>query len=165
MMNGSIKVNKHVVLFSLCEKCPNTKFFLVRIFPHSDWIRRDTTSQKMKFSIKDFFSKCDQICRKLYFFVQYTPYHSIFNLNEEKYEPEKTPYLDIFHAVFTPRHNKRLMSGDSTFLCSDRSVWMCWSRKDLLKHFVSHSCFVLKLLLLPPHPPYWNTRQDLSCWL
>ena len=22
--------------------CPNTEFFLVRIFPHSDWIRRDT---------------------------------------------------------------------------------------------------------------------------
>ena len=25
----------------------------------------DCTAQKMKFSIKDFFSKCDQICRKL----------------------------------------------------------------------------------------------------
>ena len=23
------------------QKCPNTGFFLVRIFPHSDWIRRD----------------------------------------------------------------------------------------------------------------------------
>ena len=27
---------------SLREKFPNTEFFLVRIFPHSDWIRRDT---------------------------------------------------------------------------------------------------------------------------
>ena len=27
--------------------------------------RRNYTAQKMKFSIKDFFSKCDQICRKL----------------------------------------------------------------------------------------------------
>ena len=27
---------------SLREKCPNTEFFRVRIFPHSDWIRRDT---------------------------------------------------------------------------------------------------------------------------
>ena len=27
---------------SLREKCPNTEFFLVCIFPHSDWIRRDT---------------------------------------------------------------------------------------------------------------------------
>ena len=28
--------------FSLCEKCPNTEFFLLRIFTYSDWIRRDT---------------------------------------------------------------------------------------------------------------------------
>ena len=27
--------------YTLREKCPNTKLFLVRIFPHSDWIRRD----------------------------------------------------------------------------------------------------------------------------
>ena len=26
---------------SLREKCPNTELFLVRIFPHSDWIRRE----------------------------------------------------------------------------------------------------------------------------
>ena len=45
--------------WSLCEKCPNTEFFLVCIFPHLDWIRRDTG----------------------------------------KYGPEKTPYLDTFHAV------------------------------------------------------------------
>ena len=29
-------------MFTLREKCPNTEFFLVPIFPHSDWIRRDT---------------------------------------------------------------------------------------------------------------------------
>ena len=28
------------------------------------------TAQKMKFSVKDFFSKCDQIRRKTSFFVQ-----------------------------------------------------------------------------------------------
>ena len=27
---------------TLCEMCPNRELFLVRIFPHSDWIRRDT---------------------------------------------------------------------------------------------------------------------------
>ena len=35
---------------------------------------KTNTAQKMKFSIKDFFSKCDQILRKLRktsFFVQY----------------------------------------------------------------------------------------------
>ena len=53
----------------LREKCPNTEFFLVRIFPHSDWIRRDT------------------------------PYLSVLSPNAGKYAPEKTPYLDTFHAV------------------------------------------------------------------
>ena len=52
-----------------CVKCPNTELFLVRIFPHSDWIRWDTK------------------------------YLSVFSLNEGKYGPEITPYLDTFHAV------------------------------------------------------------------
>ena len=38
-------------------------------FPHSDWIRRDTS------------------------------YLSVFSPNAGKYGPEKTPYLDTFHAV------------------------------------------------------------------
>ena len=68
---------------TLREKCPNTEFFLVRIFPHSDWIRRDTS------------------------------YLSVFSPNVEKYGPEKTPYLDIFHAV-TPQNNTLLSSSPST---------------------------------------------------
>ena len=54
---------------ALREMCPNTEFFLVRIFTHSNWIRRDTK------------------------------YLSVFSSNGGKYGPEKTPYLDIFHAV------------------------------------------------------------------
>ena len=30
------------VVGTLRKKCPNTVFFLVRVFPHLDWIRRDT---------------------------------------------------------------------------------------------------------------------------
>ena len=59
------------ILESLREKCANTEFFLARIFPHSDWIQRDT------------------------------PYLSIFSPNVGKYGPEKTPYLDTFHAVYS----------------------------------------------------------------
>ena len=51
------------------EKCPNMDFFLVCIFPHSDWIRRDT---------KDL---------------------SVFSPNAGKYGPGKTPYLETFHTV------------------------------------------------------------------
>ena len=60
------------ILFSeapLREKCPNTDFFLVRIFPHSDLIWRDT------------------------------PYLSVFSPNTGKCGPQKSPYLDTFHAV------------------------------------------------------------------
>ena len=56
-------------MLALREKCPNTELFLVRIFPHSDLIQRDT------------------------------PCISVFNTNARKYGSEKTPYLDAFHAV------------------------------------------------------------------
>ena len=47
----------------------NTELFLARIFPHSDWIRRDTK------------------------------YVSVFSPNAGKYGPDITPYLNTFHAV------------------------------------------------------------------
>ena len=54
---------------SLREKCANTEFFLVRIFLHSDWIRRDTD------------------------------YLSVSSPNAGKEGPEKTPCLDTFYAL------------------------------------------------------------------
>ena len=50
-------------------KVPKYGVFLVRIFPHSDWIRG------------------------------FTSYLFIFSPNAGKYGAEKTPYLDTFHAV------------------------------------------------------------------
>ena len=51
------------------EKCPNTEFFFWSVFS-SIWTEyRDT------------------------------PYLSVFSPNAGKYRPEKTPYLDTFHAV------------------------------------------------------------------
>ena len=49
---------------ALHENCPNTVFFLVRVFSYSDWILRDTE------------------------------YLSVFSPNAGKYGLEKTPYLD-----------------------------------------------------------------------
>ena len=54
---------------SLCEKCPDTEFFLVHIFQYLDWIRRFT--------------------KQIY----------VFSADTGKYGPEETPYLDTFHAV------------------------------------------------------------------
>ena len=34
--------------YSLCEMCPNTEFFLVRIFLHSDWIRENLDQKKLR---------------------------------------------------------------------------------------------------------------------
>ena len=51
------------------KKCLNRKFFLVRFFPHLDWIRRDTS------------------------------YLSVFSQKVGKYGPETTAYLDTFHTV------------------------------------------------------------------
>ena len=63
----------------LREKCPNTEFLLVRIFPHLDWIRRDTK------------------------------YLSVFSLNAGKCGQEKTPYLDTFHVdEFSNRTKQQL---------------------------------------------------------
>ena len=57
-------------IFTTARKVSKCRVFLVHIFPHSDWIRRDTS------------------------------YLSVFCSNAGKYGPEKTPYLDTFHTVY-----------------------------------------------------------------
>ena len=89
-----------ILTFPLYEMCPNTEFFLVRIFPHSDWIRRDSS------------------------------YLSVFSPNVRKYGPEKTPYLDAFHAVLSLKRNILWKSGDrwsnimtNTKILQNSDVW------------------------------------------
>ena len=67
----TITVTKHSnIKYIQCVKSIQIRvFFLVSIFPHSQWIRRDI------------------------------PYLSVFNPNAGKYGPEKTPYLDTFRTV------------------------------------------------------------------
>ena len=92
-------LNKYVG-FSLRKKCPNTEFFLVRIFSHSGWIRIRIEYLRIQ-------SECGKIrTRKNSVFghfsrvaVEKNSYFSVFGLNAEKYGPEKTPYLDAFYAV------------------------------------------------------------------
>ena len=82
----------------LREKCPNTEFFLVRIFPHLDWIRRDTKSVQIRsFFLVGLLAHLDWI---------WTDTKSVW-----KYRPEQTPfriwtlayldtwYLDTFHTM------------------------------------------------------------------
>ena len=73
--------------YLLREKCPNTEFFLVRIFPPSDWIRRDTE------------------------------YLSVFSLNAGKYGPAKSPHLGTFHPFIfsTEVQSETSQKSDKTF--------------------------------------------------
>ena len=71
---------------TVCEMCRNTEFFLVRIFPHSDWIQKDTK------------------------------YLSIFSPNAGKYVPEKTPYLNTFHEVIVSRNRLKWPFRSQTIL-------------------------------------------------
>ena len=65
------KLLRWISVIKDCVKCVQIRsFFLVRIFPHLDWIRRDTK------------------------------YLYLFSPNSGKYGPEKTPYLETFHAVW-----------------------------------------------------------------
>ena len=86
-LNIDVKICKRFCLTkfqsSLCEKCPNTEFILIRIFPYSDWVRR------------------------------FTVWILVFSHSMVKYGPEKTSYLDTFHAVFTYRFSdKKLAKGE-----------------------------------------------------
>ena len=45
-----------LVVFSLCEKCPNTEFLLFRIFPYSIQIRKNTDQKKLR--IWTLFTQC-----------------------------------------------------------------------------------------------------------
>ena len=64
------------VCLTLREKCPNTEFFLVCIFRHSDWIRRDTVylrihtecekiGTRKKVRIGTLFSHCNEFILNL----------------------------------------------------------------------------------------------------
>ena len=48
----------NIASLSLREKCPNTEFILVRIFPHSDWIRTRKNSVFGHFSRSVCYVQC-----------------------------------------------------------------------------------------------------------
>ena len=54
-LNGAFFI--YLLILSLREKCPNTEIFLVRIFPHSHWIRRDTEYLSRNISVFGHFSR------------------------------------------------------------------------------------------------------------
>ena len=92
---------------SLREKCPNTEFFLVRIFLYPDWRRR------------------------------FTEYISIFSPNTGKYGSEKAPYLDTFHAVYSSATSLVQLTNLLMHWPNNPAVtqifYMIWRHSDFLK--------------------------------
>ena len=85
-----------LIYIKLREKCPNTEFFLVRICPHSDWIRRDPE------------------------------YLSVLSPNAGKYRPEKNYVFGHFSRSETLYNNAnfiildKLLGTQNTF---EREGW------------------------------------------
>ena len=129
--------------------CPNAEFFLVPIFPHSDWIRRNTE------------------------------YLSVFNLNVGKYGPGKTPYLDIFHALIliilfeTQKQPlvvfyKKAVLWNFAIFIGKHLCWKPFLNKvpacNLFSKRLKHKCFsvnISKFLRTPMFvgTPYKNTKM------
>ena len=76
--NHTLSLYYHYIkIVSLSEKCPNTELVLLRIFPRSDWIRRDTVSLRIqsesgKMQARNnsvFWTLSTQYCVKILFFI------------------------------------------------------------------------------------------------
>ena len=68
---------------TLCEMCSNTEFFLVRIFPHSDWIRRDSKIRSVSPYSVWMQENTDQ--KKLRLWIVFTQRHELFSRVRLKY--------------------------------------------------------------------------------
>ena len=110
------------ITFTMCEMCPNTEFFLVHIFPHSDWIRRDTS------------------------------YLSIFSPNAGKYRPEKIPYLDTFHAVSELKYFKSMSNSEDSFLdllviIKTKSLRLSYLKRQMSSPLLQYLCHIWTVVL------------------
>ena len=86
-----------VIVRALCEKCPNTEFFQVRIFPHLDWMQRDA------------------------------PYLSVFSPNAGKSGPEKAPQgYDQKRKLFRTNSFVLAHSSAKKIYIDQFGVSCCW---------------------------------------
>ena len=93
-----------ILKLTLREKCPNTEFFLVRIFPHSDWIRENMDQKKLR--IWTLFTQCNiknteswswHCVKSVHIPRFYGPYFPAFGLNTDHKNYE---YEHFLHAVW-----------------------------------------------------------------
>ena len=113
------------------------EYFLVRIFPHSDRIRRG---------------------------ISYFPAFGlnaesyVFSLNEGKYGPENTPYLDTFHALkvlLSPEKTPDKVKTPNSKFWTPKRIWMFmtyfywktkyrWNYSNFIQNCVGKKVILLK---------------------
>ena len=131
-MKHFLSFNRQRDNLPLREKCPDTEFFLVRIFPHSDWIRRDT------------------------------PCLFVFSPNARKYGPEKTPCLGTFHAVIINILFLNMLGADDSDLsCSLVQVIALFGHNEYPKHGIGTEVHLLWLFSLLSSQARFDGRPDL----
>ena len=91
----------------LLRKCPNTEFFLVRVFPYFDWMRR------------------------------FTEKISAFSRNRGKHGPAKTPYLGIVSYLWKLFSRKASSEMFDKILNTPHSLRLFLNKRSSMQLFVT----------------------------
>ena len=123
--------------YSLREKCPNLRSFFWPVFsrirteygkirsisPYSVRMRENTDQKRLRiwtlFVSLRIQSECGKIRTRKNSVFGHFSYLSVFSPNARKYGPEKTPYLDTFHAVTIINSNSYKGRAHSGWQSSD----------------------------------------------
>ena len=90
-----------------------------------------------------------------------TEYGDLLSASTGKYGPEKTPYLDVFHAVL--RISFLLYSNAFRFCCRDSVATVCLSSEDILENLQnSQSNTYIKVFFnkIVGHQPLTLQKRD-----
>ena len=135
-------------------KCPNTEFFLVRIFPHSDWIRSDAVRSISPYSRKN----------SVYGYFSRSDFQRLLNscANHKSSHPEvfcKNGVPKNF-AKFTGKHLCQSPESQSPATVLKKSLWHSCFPENFAK-FLSATFFLEHLQslhlksILTKHLPVW----------
>ena len=92
---------------------------------------RLTTAQKLKFSIKDFFSKCDQISSFLLFFVHCTIlwHYALYGWNPQQHNNKNNFNFvlyflkQLFHGLISPQNLWKLLLKETSMHPLTVTAW------------------------------------------
>ena len=84
--------------------------------------------------------------KELKYGVIFGPYFPVFGLDAGKYGPEKTPYLDTFHAVDNDDQNKSSSFGH-------RYLMLCSVSSTRIQNYKQKKCTFLIVIL-----KFWNNN-------